>query len=307
VGGRYVYGMNIILFSNRRGQIWNVELSPVLLGVLTAGVLLILCGALLYAGTRPAARETTRLDEWQAAVQAQQAAVARAKDSAQAQLEALTLRVGRIQAQLMRLNALGKRLVSQADIDAAEFDFDTIPPLGGPQDTVEATEVPDFLAMLDEVTGELDDREQKLGVLERLLMEQSLRERVIPSGRPVSKGWMSSRFGKRADPFSGKQEYHRGVDFAGKAGADVLSVGDGVVTWSGKRSGYGNLVEINHGNGYITRYGHNRENLVKPGDMVEKGQRVALMGSTGRSTGPHVHFEVLRNGKRIDPSRYIRD
>jgi murein DD-endopeptidase MepM/ murein hydrolase activator NlpD len=161
--------------------------------------------------------------------------------------------------------------------------------------------------MLDELTTGMDDREQKLSVLERLLMDRSLRARVIPSGRPVTEGWLSSGFGKRADPFTGKQEYHDGVDFAGKEGADVMSVGDGVVTWSGKRSGYGNLVEINHGNGYVTRYGHNKEQLVDVGDTVKKGQMIALMGSTGRSTGPHVHFEVLRNGKPVNPSRYIAD
>jgi len=301
--------MNIILLSNRHGQAWNFELNPIVTGLLTAGVLALLCGSALYTGMRLGTDETARLGEWQDEVRAQQAAVSRVRDTAQHQLEALTLRVGQMQAQLMRLNALGKRLVSQADIDATELDFDSMPPLGGPQDAAApaADGVPDFLVMLDELTGELDDREQKLGVLERLLMERSLRERVIPSGRPITKGWMSSRFGKRVDPFNGKQEYHKGVDFAGKEGTDVLSVGDGVVTWSGKRSGYGKLVEINHGNGYVTRYGHNQENLVKAGDTVEKGQMIALMGSTGRSTGPHVHFEVLRNGKPVNPSRYIKD
>ena len=141
-------------------------------------------------------------------------------------------------------------------------------------------------------------------MLETLLMDRSLRERLMPSGRPISKGWLSSNFGKRADPFTGKQEYHKGVDFAGKEGADVLAVGDGVVTWSSKRSGYGNLVEINHGNGYVTRYGHNKSNTVEVGETVKKGQQIALIGSTGRSTGPHVHFEVLRNGKQVNPAKF---
>jgi murein DD-endopeptidase MepM/ murein hydrolase activator NlpD len=301
--------MNIILFTNKRGQVWNFEINLPVTGLVAVAGLAVLSGVLLYTGFRLGADEVAYVAEWQDEVQAQRAEVARAKASARDHLDALTLRVGQMQAQLLRLNALGERLVSQADIDDEEFNFDALPPVGGPQDVsgLASTELPDFLNMLDELTTGLDDREQKLSVLERLLMDRSLRERVIPSGRPVTEGWLSSGFGKRADPFTGKQEYHDGVDFAGKEGADVMSVGDGVVTWSGKRSGYGNLVEINHGNGYVTRYGHNREQLVEVGETVKKGQMIALMGSTGRSTGPHVHFEVLRNGKPVNPSRYITD
>jgi murein DD-endopeptidase MepM/ murein hydrolase activator NlpD len=301
--------MNIILFTNKRGQVWNFEINLKVTGLVAVAGVAVLSGMLLYTGFRLGADEVAYVTEWQDEVQEQRAEVARAKASARDHLDALTLRVGQMQAQLLRLNALGERLVSQADIDDEEFNFDALPPVGGPQDAsgLASTELPDFLAMLDELTTGMDDREQKLSVLERLLMDRSLRERVIPSGRPVTEGWLSSGFGKRADPFTGKQEYHDGVDFAGKEGADVMSVGDGVVTWSGKRSGYGNLVEINHGNGYVTRYGHNREQLVEVGETVKKGQMIALMGSTGRSTGPHVHFEVLRNGKPVNPSRYITD
>jgi murein DD-endopeptidase MepM/ murein hydrolase activator NlpD len=179
--------------------------------------------------------------------------------------------------------------------------------MGGPQDAMPGKSVPfnDFIGMLDDLDHEMTDREQQLSVLESVLLSRSLSERVMPSGRPITDGWLSSRFGKRNDPFTGKREYHKGLDFAGKKGSDVVAVGDGVISWSGKRSGYGNLVEINHGNGYATRYGHNQRNLVKVGDTVKKGELVALMGSTGRSTGPHVHFEVLRNGKAVNPSRYI--
>ncbi len=301
--------MNIILFTSKRGQVWNFEINLPVTGLVAGACLAVLSGVLLYTGFRLGADELAYVAVWQDEVQVQRAAVERAKVSARYNLDALTLRVGQLQAQMLRLNALGERLVSQADIDSEEFDFKALPPVGGPQDVsgLASTELPDFLNMLDELTTGLDDREQKLTVLERLLMDRSLRERVIPSGRPVTEGWLSSGFGKRADPFTGKQEYHNGVDFADKEGADVLSVGDGVVMWSGKRSGYGNLVEINHGNGYVTRYGHNKKQLVAVGDTVKKGQLIALIGSTGRSTGPHVHFEVLRNGKPVNPSRYITD
>ena len=110
----------------------------------------------------------------------------------------------------------------------------------------------------------------------------------------------------RTDPFNGRREYHKGVDLAGKEGSDIIAVAAGIVTWSGDRYGYGNMVEINHGNGYITRYGHCKEVLVKAGDSVTKGQVIAHMGSTGRSTGPHVHFEVHKNGRVVNPLNYLR-
>jgi murein DD-endopeptidase MepM/ murein hydrolase activator NlpD len=153
---------------------------------------------------------------------------------------------------------------------------------------------------------DLDNREAQLGVLEGVLMGQSLEERVLPQGRPIKTGWMSSYFGRRTDPFTGKPANHKGVDFAGKAGAEVIAVADGVVTWSSKRYGYGELVEINHGNGYATRYAHNSENLVAVGDEVRKGQTVALMGDTGRATGPNLHFEVLQDGRPVNPVNFIR-
>ncbi|UCC55331.1 MAG: M23 family metallopeptidase [Gammaproteobacteria bacterium] len=301
--------MNIILFTNKHGQVWNFEINLAVTGLVTAALLVILSGSLLYTGFNLGADEVTHVAEWRDEVVAQRARVTKAKETAQDHLDALTLRVGQLQAQLLRLNALGERLVSQADINSDEFNFDALPPVGGPQAAAElpSTRLPDFLGMLDELTVELDDRTRKLTVLEHLLMDRSLRERVIPSGRPVTEGWLSSKFGKRADPFTGKPEYHKGVDFAGKEGAGVLSVGDGVVTWSGARQGYGNLVEINHGNGYVTRYAHNKEQFVEVGDTVKKGQMIALMGSSGRATGPHVHFEVMRNGKPVNPSRYIAD
>ena len=128
---------------------------------------------------------------------------------------------------------------------------------------------------------------------------------MYPAGRPVQQGWLSSYYGWRTNPFGGNQQFHKGIDFAGKENSEIVAVGGGVVTYSGKRYGYGNLVEITHGNGYITRYGHNKKNLVREGETVKKGQAIALMGSTGRSTGPHVHFEVIKDGKKIDPAKFI--
>jgi len=196
-----------------------------------------------------------------------------------------------------------------APLTDGEFYFDSVPAIGGPEEpyaTGSNIAAPEVLAAMTELDSQLDNREAQLDALESVLMNQNLSERVYPQGRPVKSGWMSSYFGKRTDPFTGKQANHRGVDFAGKSGAEIVTVADGVVTWSSPRYGFGKLVEINHGNGYSTRYAHNSENLVAVGDEVKKGQIVALMGETGRATGPNLHFEVLRNGQRVNPVTFIR-
>lgn len=299
--------MNIILFTNKRGQVWNYDINLLHASLTVVFGLIVLLAAAVYSGVRLGSDELHYVANWQDAVSEQQARIAEARLSAQADIDALTLRIGQMQAQMLRLNALGGRLVSQSDLDKGEFDFDAVPAVGGPEDVMSLQSVPlaDFLSMLEQLETEMVDREQKLSVLESLLMSRSLSERVMPSGRPVEGGWLSSGYGKRNDPFTGKQEFHKGLDFAGKQGSEVIAVGDGVVSWAGKKSGYGKLVEINHGNGYTTRYGHNQSQLVNVGDTVKKGQQIALMGSTGRSTGPHVHFEVLHDGKTVNPSGFI--
>ena len=225
-------------------------------------------------------------------------------------LDALSIRIAQMNARVIRLDALGRRLTEMADIEAGEFDFDSEPAVGGPEVPVSAGAIaamPDVRDAMTALDLQLNDREAQLGVLENVLMRQNLKDRVYPQGRPVKSGWLSSYFGKRTDPFTGKPANHTGVDFAGKMGAEIYAVADGVVTWSASRYGYGIMVEINHGNGYATRYAHNSENLVAVGDEVKKGQVVALMGQTGRATGPNLHFEVLKNGLRVNPVKFIRD
>ena len=153
--------------------------------------------------------------------------------------------------------------------------------------------------------SQLTNRQQQLGILEDLLLNRKLQNEVHPEGRPIFSGYISSGFGNRMDPFTGRVAFHEGIDFAGKEGTDVVAVASGVVTWSGNRYGYGKIVEITHGNGYVTRYAHNAENLVAVGDTIKRGEIIALMGATGRATGPNLHFEVLRNGRVVDPLTYI--
>ena len=224
-------------------------------------------------------------------------------------LDAMAIRIAQMNARIIRLDALGRRLTEMAELEEGEFDFDTPPALGGPEEPVATgsnVAVPEVVEAMQNLDTQLDDREAQLGVLESVIANQILKQRVYPQGRPVNSGWISSYFGKRTDPFTGKPANHTGIDFAGKSGADVVAVADGVVTWSSKRYGYGLMVEINHGNGYATRYAHNSENLVAVGEEVRKGQTVARMGDTGRATGPNLHFEVLQNGRRVNPVNFIR-
>lgn len=303
---------NTILLARHCGNIRSVEVDPLRVTLLfTAGVIAI-CTTLLFGGfhygvNREAGRQLDEVAQLRSLILLQKAGIARIRKAALSNLDALTLRLGRLQAQMLRLDALGTRLVTLADLDDTEFDFDIAPPVGGPQDALalSATTVEDFLGMLDEFDAMAADREEKLDILEQLLLSRHLHERIVPSGSAVEKGLLSSKYGKRIDPFSGKLAQHKGIDIAGKEGTHILAVGDGIVTWSGEYGGFGNLVQINHGNGYVTRYGHNKQCLVESGDTVKKGQVIALMGSTGRSTGPHVHVEVLLNDKHVNPAEYL--
>ena len=225
---------------------------------------------------------------------------------------ALTIKLAELQSHVLRLNALGNRLADEANIPEKEYNFDRLPPSGGPVsqaiDNAGIVQKKSMVAMLveiDELEGQLANEEKQLKLLESLTLGHHIQNMRYLSGRPIGKGWLSSYFGVRKDPFNGRPSMHKGVDFAGKEDADIIATGSGVVSWSAKRYGYGNLIEINHGEGFKTRYGHNKTLLVSMGDVVNKGQVIAQMGSTGRSTGPHVHYEILRNNKQIDPLKYV--
>lgn len=222
-------------------------------------------------------------------------------------LAALTLRVAELQARLVRLDALGERLTTMAQLDSGEFDFSQAPALGGPESELDpsAHAGPSVEAMMQDLALQIEDRQQQLDTLEALLANRKLQNDVFLAGRPIKKGWMSSRFGRRTDPFTGGADWHPGVDFAAKEDSEIIAVASGVVTWATDRYQYGKMIEINHGNGFTTRYGHAKDIHVKAGDIVKKGQVIGLVGSTGRSTGPHVHFEVHKNGRVVDPATYI--
>ncbi len=228
------------------------------------------------------------------------------KQQLQLRVDAMAMRLGEVNAHVLRLDALGKRLTEMADIDSREFNFDHDPPRGGSgEGEGVSAQIPDLSAMLNTLEKRVDTRESQLAALENVILAKELKREIHPEGRPVESGFISSYFGEREDPFDGQETFHKGVDFAGAKGSTVVAVAAGVVTWAGERSGFGKLIEINHGDGYVTRYGHNEKTLVSVGETVKRGDPVGLMGSTGHSTGPHVHFEVLRNGRQVDPLSFI--
>jgi len=223
-------------------------------------------------------------------------------------VNALAARLAELQAASTRLDALGERLVLLGKLDPEEFNFNLPAPVGGPELIISdgqsnVTGLGGSIARLSKI---LSSQYARLDALQLLLLDRNLEVERTPAGWPVKSGWISSGFGERNDPFTGKRARHQGLDFAGIKGSEILGVASGVVIWSGSRQGYGKMLEIDHGNGYVTRYAHNDELLVKVGEGITAGQTIAKMGETGRASSPHVHFEVLHKGKHVNPYKFVK-
>lgn len=308
--------MNIIFVGKQHGKSKTLSLhGPVLASV--ACVFLLMVVGIGYLGYVLGKDGKNNADDylispevteaWRVELAEQKKNLADIDLRSQERLDALTLRMGNMQARLLRLDALGQRLTDVAKLKGGEFDFSSEPAVGGPAEPslgAPYTEL-ELSVELARIEQQLGDREQQLDLIDALFARRNLQRELFIAGRPITWGWMSSPYGYRSDPFTGKRAWHAGVDFAGKEGSDIIAVASGVVTWSGERYGYGNLVEINHGGGYSTRYAHCKELLVEVGAVIVKGQVIAKMGSTGRSTGPHVHYEVIKNGRTLDPKKFI--
>lgn len=263
-------------------------------------------GYLGYSIGKSPEQQQLTVSKWRDTLHQQRVDLDTLRQESDASVEALSSRLGLLQAHVNRLDALGQKLIQMAKIDKGEFDFNQTPALGGPESIAQSNlDSSELHKALDQLSAELNNREHQLTVLEDLLLNRNLLKEVQPSGRPVIKGWLSSYFGMRNHPISGKNEMHKGIDFAGTMGGEVIAVAKGVVTFAGTRYGYGKVIDINHGNGYTTRYGHNSRLLVSVGDTVEKGFQIAEIGTSGRSTGPHVHFEVLKDGRQVNPMKFI--
>jgi len=302
--------MNLQIVSGRTGRVLQFDLQqPKTMLVAAASVLMAACvlfaaGLLIgrfVAGPVDRAAVAREIDRQRLDLNA-------VRGQMQGKVDALAARIGTLNAHLIRLDALGRRVTDLAGLDRGEFDFDKPPPTGGP-DGEEfpsgSAQVLDLTTALDTLEEQLVDRQRQLTVLESLMSTRSLGERILPGGWPIIGGWISSHFGYRSDPFTGRGAFHAGVDFAAPPGTRVISTGPGIVSYSGYKNGYGYVVEITHPTGDVTRYGHNSRNLVREGQAVQKGDPIAVIGSTGRSTGTHVHFEVERAGNRLNPMRFL--
>jgi murein DD-endopeptidase MepM/ murein hydrolase activator NlpD len=303
--------MNIIFVGRKAGRVQQLDLQHPFVIIVALALVFAVVGGAFAVGVSLGVRHGSgnavdRLGGWSAVLLRQKQQIEDVRRLLQEKVDALALRVGQMNASVIRLNALGKRLTRMANLKDGEFDFGNPPALGGADSADgQPAQIPDLTAMVDQLQSQLSSREQQLGVLESMILNRELKKQVYPEGRPVQEGFISSYFGGRSDPFTGYAAVHKGLDFAGPEGARVSAVAAGLVTFAGERSGYGQMVEVNHGNGLATRYCHNEKLLVRQGDMVRKGQDVSLIGSTGHSTGPHLHFEVLRNGIQVDPLRFI--
>ncbi len=304
--------MKLILITSPKSNRQRYEFSSrAIVGLVLCLVLfpVVLGGVSYYAfqsfDNRPL--NETIVAQWNQQLESDRLQAANLKEQSERQLSAMTFELAEAQARLIRLEALGSQLIEKGRMKRGEFDFSQSVPLGGLQELVdgEVYQAPQFIDDMSAFVARLDEQEQQLEILDSILDNRLIEDEVFLAGRPIKKGWMSSFYGRRVDPFSGRLAMHKGVDFAGKENAEIIAVASGVVTWSGDRYGFGEMVEIDHGQGYVTRYAHNKVNQVKIGDIVKKGQTIALMGSTGRSTGPHTHFEVLRHGKQVNPERYV--
>jgi len=296
-----------VRFSGLRAALRHPKTAAIAAG---AGVLALMGAAFAMGGVWAQHRQpgNSVVARWTSELEGQRTALTGARRQLDAQIAALATRVGRMQAQMMRLDALGRQLTELARLDRGEFDFETPPAIGGPEVPAAGSgpAVPALQDLLDSVGAAIDDRQRQLLALQSLILTRELARQIVPGGRPVEAGYLSSTYGQRPDPFHGQNAFHSGVDFAGAPGTKVLAVADGIVSQTGRDGGYGQIVEITHGNGYVTRYAHNASVLVATGQTIRRGEPVALMGSSGRATGTHLHFEVLRDGRPVNPLTFVR-
>ena len=302
--------MDIILISGKSSQVkkWTfnrLQLS-LLGGIFIFSVFLIALALNYFSLVYAVKNESTYLKKMLGVVHAEQTEKTRLfiRES----IDTMASRLGEMQASLMRLDSVGMRVIKLAGINPDEFVLDKKVALGGAKSEYIGRNLTmrELVREANDVDRLLDDRADKLKMLEERLGLKYTKNQLLPTGRPVVSGWLSSNYGWRIDPFTRKKAFHEGVDWVAKPGSDILAAAGGVVIYAKRHSQYGNMIEIDHGNGYVTRYAHAQALSAKVGDVVVRGQKVATVGSTGRSTGPHLHFEVLKKGKPQNPRRFLK-
>ena len=302
--------MNIILVSAKLARARTITLS---VPHFVAGGLTVLLGVLMlafmlqYLTLRYAPRLNSPLLN-DLILSAQQEQNEKSESYLRENLNALTSKLGQMQAQLLSLDALGERLAKTAGFKPQEFMFDQPPGRGGAASTLPAYDLSlgDLNRQVDLLNKQMDDRTEKLGILDSLLIVDSAKKKMLPSVLPVEGGWYSSNYGWRIDPFNSVRTFHEGMDFMAEIGTPAHAAAGGVVVFSDFHPQYGNMLEIDHGNGLLTRYAHLSKRNVKTGDVVLSGSQIGQVGNTGRSTGPHLHFEVRQNGAPLNPVRFLR-
>lgn len=237
---------------------------------------------------------------------AQEAQQRKTEEFLRENLNAMAVKLGEMQAQLMRLDALGERLSALAGLKPGEFRFTEVPGRGGAVSSVKDLSMGEFGRQLDQLSRQMENRTDSLGILESQLFDAKVKKKLMPTIPPVDGSWSASSFGWRIDPFNGMLAMHEGVDFVVDVGTPVYAAAGGVVRFAGMHPQYGNMVEIDHGNDFTTRYAHNSRLLVKEGEVVQRGAKIAESGATGRATGPHVHFEVRYRGVAQNPARFLQ-
>ena len=300
--------MNIILVSDSLAKSRSVALSQtqvvmIAFGILVSGFLLAMA---TYFVTMKFAVDLRNPYLRTLLTALHQDELKRSEAEMKENVHALAVKVGELQARILRLDAFGERLAKAAGIKREEFRFDEKPGQGGPAVTLgQELSVGEFHQMLAEISRVLDDRSDKLGVLDSLFMDDRLARKTVPTTMPVPMGYYSSNYGYRLDPLNGKTSFHTGVDLIAPPGTPVVAAAGGVVATVAYVSEYGNMVEVDHDNGLTSRYAHLSRSLVKVGEVVMKGQNIALVGATGRTTGPHLHFEVREKGIPLNPNKFL--
>ena len=304
--------MQIIVISDRLAKARTVTLTTRHLFVsgLLGAIALIGLTIGLYAVTFRIAGEIKIPYLQQIIAATQQGETQKATEFVQQNLNAMAVKLGEMQAQLTRLDALGERLSTIAGIRPQEFRLNESPGLGGAQSTIfpaQNLSIQEFSSKLDTLSRQMENRTDLLGVLEAQMFEQAVKRKLLPTILPVSGAFTynASSFGVRIDPFTGQQTMHEGIDFLADTGTTIVAAAGGVVQLAGYHPQYGNVVEIDHGNDLMTRYAHSSKVFVKEGDLVKRGHKIAEVGSTGRSTGSHLHFEVRFKGAAQNPGRFL--
>ncbi len=302
--------MHIILVSSRLAKSRSLTLTNrhLLAGAVFMGLLLFsLTLGLFWITVRHATEfKLPLLDSL--VLSAQEAQRRKTEEFLRENLNAMAVKLGQMQAQLMRLDALGERLSTLAGLKPGEFRFTEAPGRGGAVSSIPPKDLSmaEFNRQLDQLSRQMENRSDSLGILESQLFDAKVKKKLMPTIPPVDAAYSASSYGWRIDPFNGMLAMHEGVDFPVDIGTPVFAAAGGVVIFSGPHPQYGFLVEIDHGNDFTTRYAHCSRVLVREGEVVQRGSKIAESGSTGRATGPHLHFEVRYRSVAQNPIRFLQ-